>query len=245
MKWLIIMEYKRILAVGDIHGMYEKLVSLMELVQFDPDDDMLIFLGDYIDRGPQPLECLDYIIALNKQYSERVVPLLGNHEVMCLNYYRYKEQSRSFMMDGLDYEMAHVWLDNGGDKTKRQFKKLKRPELQKRLRWMRMLSNHYQVDKFYFCHAGIQPFIPLDRQREGDLLWMREGFFELYDGRVGTIVIGHTPVQELKRKHWTDGQPPTTPQFLDNNIIMCDTGTFMEGGKLSCVDVLTGKFWQA
>lgn len=239
------MEYKRILAVGDVHGMYEKLITLMEKIQFNPAEDLLMFLGDYIDRGSQPLECLDYVKALSITHPGRVVPLLGNHEVMCLNYYRYKEQSRSFMMDGLDYEMAHVWLDNGGDKTKRQFKKLKRPELQKRLRWMRMLSNHYQVDKFYFCHAGIQPFIPLDRQREGDLLWMREGFFELYDGRVGTIVIGHTPVQELKRKHWTDGQPPTTPQFLDNNIIMCDTGAFMEGGKLSCVDVLTGKFWQA
>ncbi|MBQ6745079.1 MAG: serine/threonine protein phosphatase [Acidaminococcaceae bacterium] len=239
------MEYKRILAVGDVHGMYEKLITLMKKIQFNPAEDLLIFLGDYIDRGSQPLECLDYVKALSITHPGRVVPLIGNHEVMCLNYYRYKEQSRSFMMDGLDYEMAHVWLDNGGDKTKRQFKKLKRPELQKRLRWMRMLSNHYQVDKFYFCHAGIQPFIPLDRQREGDLLWMREGFFELYDGRVGTIVIGHTPVQELKRKHWTDGQPPTTPQFLDNNIIMCDTGTFMEGGKLSCVDVLTGKFWQA
>ena len=241
----IIMEYKRILAVGDVHGMYEKLITLMKKIQFNPAEDLLIFLGDYIDRGSQPLECLDYVKALSITHPGRVVPLIGNHEVMCLNYYRYKEQSRSFMMDGLDYEMAHVWLDNGGDKTKRHFKKLKRPELQKRLRWMRMLSNHYQVDKFYFCHAGIQPFIPLDRQREGDLLWMREGFFELYDGRVGTIVIGHTPVQELKRKHWTDGQPPTTPQFLDNNIIMCDTGTFMEGGKLSCVDVLTGKFWQA
>jgi serine/threonine protein phosphatase 1 len=239
------MEYKRILAVGDVHGMYEKLITLMEKIQFNPAEDLLIFLGDYIDRGSQPLECLDYVKALSITHPGRVVPLLGNHEVMCLNYYRYKEQSRSFMMDGLDYEMAHVWLDNGGDKTKRQFKKLKRPELQKRLRWMRMLSNHYQVDKFYFCHAGIQPFIPLDRQREGDLVWMREGFFELYDGRAGTIVIGHTPVQELKRKHWTDGQPPATPQFLDNNIIMCDTGAFMEGGKLSCVDVLTGKFWQA
>ena len=238
------MQYKRILAVGDVHGMYEKLKALMEIIQLNPAKDLLIFLGDYIDRGPQSLEALDYVMALNKQYPERAIPLLGNHEVMCLNYYRYKEQSKSFMVDGLDYEMAHVWLDNGGDETKKQFKKLKRQELRQRLRWMRQLSNHYQVDNFYFCHAGIQPFIPLEMQREGDLLWMREGFFELYDGRAGTIVIGHTSVQELKRKHWADGQLPTTPQFLENNIIMCDTGAFMEGGKLSCVDVLTGNYWQ-
>jgi len=230
--------------VGDIHGMYEKLVSLMELIQFNQDDDMLIFLGDYIDRGPQSLECLDYVMNLYKQYPERVIPLLGNHEVMCLNYYRYEGRRRSYMMDDLDKQMVMVWLDNGGTDTHKQFKKLKHPELQKRLRWMRMLSNHYQTGDYYFCHAGIQPFIPLDKQKEGDLLWMREGFFDLYDGRYGTIVVGHTPVQELQKKYWTDGQPPTTPQFLENNIIMCDTGSFLEGGKLSCVDVLTGEYWQ-
>lgn len=238
------MEYKRILAMGDIHGMYEKLVSLMELMQFNPDDDMLIFLGDYIDRGPQSLECLDYVMDLYKQYPERIIPLLGNHEAMCLNYYRYEGQRHSYMMDDLDKQMVMVWLDNSGTDTHRQFKKMKRPELQKRLRWMRMLSNHYQVGNFYFCHAGIQPFIPLDRQKEGDLLWMREGFYDLYDGRYGTIVAGHTPVQELPVKYWKAGQPPTVPQFLENKIILCDTGSFLEGGKLSCVDVLTGEYWQ-
>jgi len=238
------MEYERILAVGDIHGMYEKLVSLMELMQFDPDDDLLIFLGDYIDRGPQSLECMDYVMDLYKRNPERVIPLLGNHEVMCLNYYRYEGQRRSYMMDDLDKQMVMVWLDNGGTGTHKQFKKLKRPERQKRLRWMRMLSNHYQIGDYYFCHAGIQPFIPLDNQKEGDLLWMREGFYDLYDGRYGTVVVGHTPVQELPKKYWKDGQSPTTPQFLDNKIILCDTGSFMDGGKLSCVDVLTGEYWQ-
>lgn len=151
------MQYKRILAVGDIHGMYQKLLSLMDQVQFNPDDDLLVFLGDYIDRGPQSLECLDYVMDLYKQYPERVIPLLGNHEAMCLNYYRYENRRRSYMMDCLDKQMVLVWLDNGGTDTHRQFKKLKRPELQKRLRWMQMLSNHYQVGDFYFCHAGIQP----------------------------------------------------------------------------------------
>ena len=239
------MEYKRILAVGDIHGMYEKLIALMEQVQFDPAQDLLIFLGDYIDRGPQSLECLDYVMSLYKQYPERVICLKGNHESMCSNYYKYEGQKRSFMSEDNDLQMILVWLDNGGKDTFRQFKKLKKLELQKRLRWMRMLSNHYQVGDYYFCHAGIQPFIPLENQREDDLLWMREGFFELYNGRNGTIVVGHTPTQVLKKKYWSDPDtPPTTPQFLDNNIILCDTGAFMDGGKLSCVDVLSKKFWQ-
>ena len=239
------MQYKRILAVGDIHGMYGKLIALMEKVKFDPAQDLLIFLGDYIDRGPQSLECLDYVMNLYKQHPECVIPLLGNHEAMCINYYEYENHRRS-LMDNFGKQMVLVWLDNGGVDTHRQFKKLKKYELQKRLRWMRMLSNHYQIGDYYFCHAGIQPYIPLKKQRESDLLWMREGFFELYDGREGTIVVGHTPTQYLMKKHWKDSDtPPTTPQFWDNNIILCDTGAFLEGGKLSCVDVLSHQFWQA
>ena len=64
------MQYKRILAVGDIHGMYQKLLSLMDQVQFNPADDLLVFLGDYIDRGPQSLECLDYVMDICKQFPD-------------------------------------------------------------------------------------------------------------------------------------------------------------------------------
>ena len=236
---VVIMEYKRILAVGDIHGMYDKLTALMGQVQFSPEEDLLIFLGDYIDRGPKSLECLDYVMKLNKQYPERVIPLIGNHEVMALNYF----QSQDAMCE-YDPEAIYIWLDNGGYVAHKQFAGLKKPELQKRVRWMRMLSNHYTIGRYYFCHAGIQPFLPLEQQRERDLVWIREAFYELYDGRYGTIVVGHTPVQHLKKKHWIDGNLPTVPMFLKNDIIMCDTGAFLDGGKLSCVDVLTHQYWQ-
>lgn len=226
--------------------MYEKLISLMDQIQFNPVEDLLVFLGDYIDRGPQSLECMDYVMNLNKQYPERVICLKGNHEEMCVNYYRYEGRRRSFMMDEQDYQMIRIWLDNGGTETHKQFKKLKKLELQKRIRWMRMLSSHYQVGDYYFCHAGIQPYIPLDKQRESDLLWMREGFFDLYNGMYGTIVVGHTPTLVLKKKYWLEpDMPPTTPQFLKNKIILCDTGASMDGGKLSSVDVLSRDFWQA
>lgn len=240
-----VMDYKRILAVGDIHGMYDKLINLMDKVQFNPAEDLLVFLGDYIDRGSQSLECIDYVMNLYKQYQGRVIPLLGNHEAMCINYYEYEARKRS-LMDNFGKQMVLVWLDNGGMDTFKQFNTLKKLELQKRLRWMKMLSNHYQIGDYYFCHAGIQPYIPLAKQRESDLLWMRQGFFELYDGRNGTIVVGHTPTLILKKKHWMDSDtPPTKPQFWDNNIILCDTGACMDGGKLSCVDVLSKRYWQA
>ena len=214
------MQYRRILAVGDIHGMYKKLIALMDMVRFNPAEDLLVFLGDYIDRGPQSLECLDYVMDLCKQFPERVIPLLGNHEAMCLNYYDYELHKRS-LMDNFGKQMVLVWLDNGGTDTHRQFQKLKRSELQKRLRWIRMLSNHY-------------------------LIWIRYCFYDFYDGRYGTIVVGHMPTLYLKRKYWLDSVlRPVKPMFLKNNIILCDTGACIDGGKLSCVDVLSKKFWQA
>ena len=62
------MEYKRILAVGDIHGMYDKLTTLMAQVRFDPTEDLLIFLGDYIDRGKDSVKTVDTLLELKRNY---------------------------------------------------------------------------------------------------------------------------------------------------------------------------------
>ena len=247
--------YKRILAIGDIHGMYEKLKKLMDKVKFDPTEDLLIFLGDYIDRGPQPLECLNYVMRMQEQFPQRVICLKGNHEAMCTNYYWFKEDIFGFLINGDNRRFAFIWTGNGGGETKKQFRKLSKPELQKYLHWMRGLLNHCQAEGFYFCHAGIAPEIPLEKQRERDLLWIREEFMERYDGRYGSIVIGHTPVQLFRYRYWQEEEPPTIPQFLENQVIMCDTGAYLDGmklsgsrvltGKLSCVDVLNRQYWQA
>lgn len=247
--------YKRILAIGDIHGMYEKLKRLMDKVKFDPTEDLLIFLGDYIDRGPQSLECLDYVMRMQEQFPQRVICLKGNHEAMCLNYYWFKEDIFGFLINGDNRRSAFMWTGNGGGETKKQFRKLNKPELQKYLHWMHGLLNHYQAEGFYFCHAGIDPKIPLEQQWERDLLWIREEFIERYDGRYGSIVIGHTPVQLFRYRYWQEEEPPTIPQFLENQIIMCDTGAYLDGmklsgarvlrGKLSCVDVLSRIIFQA
>lgn len=246
--------YKRILAIGDIHGMFDKLTALMEQVRFNPAEDLLVFLGDYIDRGPQSLECLNYVMRLQERYPERVVCLKGNHEAMCINYYWFREDILDFLMNGDNLRTAFIWTGNGGDKTKKQFMKLSKPELQKYLHWMRGLLNHYQAEGFYFCHAGIAPEFPLEKQRERDLLWIREEFIEGYDGRHGSIVIGHTPVQLFRYRYWQEKEPPTIPQFLENQVIMCDTGAYLDGvklsgsrvltGKLSCVDVLSRTVYQ-
>ena len=230
--------YARVLAIGDIHGMYEKLITLMEKIRFNPEEDLLVFLGDYIDRGPDSAKCLQYVYDLRHRYPDSVVCLMGNHEVMMSSYFMQKNGTYNDLIG----DFAESWPENGGLATLRQLNELDAVNRDELVKWATDLPVSFRYQEFFFCHAGIDPDVPLDRQTEFDMLWKRQGWREQYSGSE-TIVVGHTPVQKLQ-KQTGRGKTPK-PQFLPNHIILCDTGTYMPGGKLSCVDVLSRKVWQA
>ena len=227
--------YSRVLAIGDIHGMYEKLIKLMDKIHFISDEDLLIFLGDYIDRGPDSTQCLQYVYDLQHAYPDAVICLMGNHEVMMSSYLMQKRVNYNTVI--ADY--ADSWLENGGFEALKQLDELENDTKNELLRWVENLPVKYQYQEFFFCHAGVDPELPLTVQNEFDMLWRRQQWWEYYKG-VETIVVGHTPVQKVKKQ-----ARYAKPLFLQNNIIMCDTGAYMTGGKLSCVDVLSRKAWQA
>jgi serine/threonine protein phosphatase 1 len=231
--------YTRVLAIGDVHGMYEKLIKLMDKIRFNPDEDLLIFLGDYIDRGPDPGRCLQYIFALQQQYPDVVVCLMGNHEVMMSSYFMQKRGSYNNLI--VDY--AGSWLDNGGLETLKQLDEMDADTKEELLQWVMNLPVKYQYQDYFFCHAGVDPDVPLAVQNEFDMLWRRQQWWEQYKGEE-TLVVGHTPVQKVMKLTGKERRTPK-PLFLTNHVIMCDTGAYMSGGKLSCVDVLAGKVWQA
>lgn len=231
--------YSRVLAIGDVHGMYEKLIKLMDKIRFNPDEDLLIFLGDYIDRGPDPGRCLQYIFALQQQYPDVVVCLMGNHEVMMSSYFMQKRGSYNNLI--VDY--AGSWLDNGGLETLKQLDEMDADTKEELLQWVINLPVKYQYQDYFFCHAGVDPDVPLAVQNEFDMLWRRQQWWEQYKGEE-TLVVGHTPVQKVMKLTGKERRTPK-PLFLANHVIMCDTGAYMSGGKLSCVDVLAGKVWQA
>ncbi len=231
--------YSRVLAIGDVHGMYEKLIKLMDKIRFNPDEDLLIFLGDYIDRGPDPGRCLQYIFALQQQYPDVVVCLMGNHEVMMSSYFMQKRGSYNNLI--VDY--AGSWLDNGGLETLKQLDEMDADTKEELLQWVMNLPVKYQYQDYFFCHAGVDPDVPLAVQNEFDMLWRRQQWWEQYKGEE-TLVVGHTPVQKVMKLTGKERRTPK-PLFLTNHVIMCDTGAYMSGGKLSCVDVLAGKVWQA
>ena len=231
--------YSRVLAIGDVHGMYEKLIKLMDKIRFNPDEDLLIFLGDYIDRGPDPGRCLQYIFALQQQYPDVGVCLMGNHEVMMSSYFMQKRGSYNNLI--VDY--AGSWLDNGGLETLKQLDEMDADTKEELLQWVMNLPVKYQYQDYFFCHAGVDPDVPLAVQNEFDMLWRRQQWWEQYKGEE-TLVVGHTPVQKVMKLTGKERRTPK-PLFLANHVIMCDTGAYMSGGKLSCVDVLAGKVWQA
>jgi len=229
--------YSRVLAVGDIHGMYGKLIKLMDKIRFDPEEDLLVFLGDYIDRGPDSVKCLQYVFDLQQKFPESVICLMGNHEVMMSSYFMKKRGSYHNLID--DY--ADSWLENGGFATLRQIDALPAKQKTELIEWTTNLPVKFRYQDFFFCHAGIDAEVPLEAQNDFEMLWKRHGWRERYKG-AETIVVGHTPVQKLES--WT-GKGIPAPQFFPNRIIMCDTGVYMQGGRLSCVDVLSRKVWQA
>ena len=223
------MGYERILAIGDMHGNFDRLLSVFHKVQFRPEKDLLILLGDYIDRGSENLRCLRWAMEMSEK--ENVIALRGNHEQMMLEYYALKGK------------YSDIWLPNGGSAPKREmdvWMKRDPGALRKVLDFIlaRPLYHRLEVDgqEYIFCHAGWKPGVPLEEQNEETLLWIRSEFYRHYEGDA-IAVVGHTPTEYFDSGH-------TTPIFF-GNIILLDTGSFLPQGKISCIDVLTRQVWQS
>ena len=224
------MEYERILAIGDMHGNFSKLLSVFRKVKFDQEKDLLILLGDYIDRGPENMRCLRWAMEMSEKPN--VVALRGNHEDMMLSYY---------LLGGLE---GSVWLPNGGNKTKQELDLWLKEEpdaLKKILQFIYDRPLYHRIfakgKEYIFCHAGLKPGIPLERQKDEDLLWIRQEFYNNYTGEA-EVIVGHTPTEYVMPNR-------TYPIVLDNHITLLDTGSFLPNGRISCVDVLHGVFYQS
>lgn len=225
-------DFRRVLAVGDIHGFYEPLRALFSAVDYVPEKDLLIFLGDYIDRGPDSAKVLRYIMKLKRE-NPYVITLTGNHEAMMLNYF-----GDNSIRDPMNRN--HGWLSSGGDPTFRSLRALyeENPAHYRDVIEFILGLDHIAAveNKFFFSHAGFYPKVSYAKQLDS-MLWLREDFYRDYHGR-RTAVIGHTPVQFFDSAR-------TAPLVFPNHIIDIDTGSFLPSGRISCVDVKNKKYWQS
>jgi serine/threonine protein phosphatase 1 len=179
-----------IFAIGDIHGCANELRQLLNQLPQDP-DTTFVFLGDYVDRGPDSSEVIDTILELSKRC--KVVPLMGNHEEMFLGFLRDPES-----------HAAAMFILNGGSATLASYSKggheYHVPD--EHIAFLKSLQVMHVTDQNIFVHAGL-PQIPLqdidpeDSLHYATMLWTRGRFLKTkYDwGKV--VVHGHTPVRRV------------------------------------------------
>jgi len=210
----------RIFAFGDIHGHLTKLESLLSRIPFDQAQDKLVFLGDYIDRGPHSKEVVERLIAL-KGSRAKTVFLRGNHEEMLLTEY-------------LTGRFPELYRLNGGGATLRSYGLDQIPPTQARLpashqAFFESLLLYHREGGCIFVHAGLKPGLPLEKQAAHDLLWVREEFFWRKRDWPETIVFGHTPFAK---------------PFQQGRLIGIDTGAAY-GGRLTCLVLPEVEFIQS
>jgi serine/threonine protein phosphatase 1 len=175
---LLVFDGPSIHVIGDIHGCLKPLQRLLEKIELQLDDE-LVFIGDYIDRGPQVREVVDFLLGL----PFRCVFLLGNHEKMLLDY-----------LDGKD---DGLFLPNGGTATLRSYGGDAGGIPPAHLSFFRSLRPIYETPDYLFVHAGIRPMVSLDKQELEDLVWIRQEFFQFIGHFPKPVVFGHTPLQRV------------------------------------------------
>jgi len=172
------------IAVGDIHGSLPKLRLLLARCEEYAEGRHVsfVFLGDYIDRGPQSAGVVGCVMDLQSKLADRVIALKGNHEAMALT-----------AVD--DAVAAEHWLAQGGAETLRSYRAVNVNELpDAHLDWMRSLRLSHDDGRRFFVHAGVDPRRPLSAQHDRDLYWIREPFLSDRRDYGRLIVHGHTPL---------------------------------------------------
>lgn len=184
------MSEPKYLAIGDVHGCLKSLQALMEQLE-KYSDRQFVFLGDYIDRGPDSKGVVDYLLEFRE--DKDCIFLRGNHEQMLLDAYEAND---------LD-----LWLMNGGRSTLEsygaRYNDLKIPE--EHLDFYRQTRMYYNTPDFFFVHAGLSPAQTIEQslQDEGaiaDFLWERSHLNAFETPWEKTVVFGHTPRPHPIRK---------------------------------------------
>ncbi len=211
----------RIYAIGDIHGRADLVVELLEGIRAHEGrrpkvaETRLVFLGDYIDRGPASRQVIETLLTGIPE-GMRAITLKGNHEDMLL---------KSLISPaGLD-----LWCSNGGEATLRSYgihrSSVMGGDIVEALgphrRFFDDLALTHEVGDYLFVHAGVRPGVALGAQRPNDLMWIRYDFLD-HRGDFGRFIVhGHTP---------TTGAPDVRP-----NRICIDTGAWMTGALTALV----------
>jgi serine/threonine protein phosphatase 1 len=240
----------RTFVIGDIHGERAMLERVLGKLPFIAPDDTLVFVGDYLDRGPDSRGVIERLRRLPEETAGKVVLLRGNHEDVYLRSLADDVEAGFFLVRGNGVAEAFrsfTFRDvpPGADLTSEEAAAMF--DLKGWLpapiaRWLDTLMLWYEDDHAIYVHAGLDgEGAAWKHPRDGadrPLLWMREtDFFEQYDGK--PVVFGHTPTSEL---------PPRDPErhevWRRGPLIGLDTGAG-RGGHLSAIELPAGTIYDS
>lgn len=190
-------------AIGDIHGRVDLLTRLLAKIEADAaaaadaDRKALVFLGDYIDRGPDSRRVVDVLLdGLPRGFSTHF--LKGNHEAMLLDFLLDPATLRQWLANGAATALQSYGVDVSGLERSGAAAELWREAFFSRLpdshlRFFEELELAVSFGDYFFVHAGVRPGVPLDAQSPTDLLWIRGEFLRSRADFGKIVVHGHTP----------------------------------------------------
>lgn len=210
---------QRIFAIGDVHGCAGELEALLRKLEL-VSSDLVVFLGDLVDRGPDAKRVIDLVLDLKR--TCRVVVLKGNHEAMFVDFLERPESAG-----------AGLFILNGGGSTLASYEgpdgSLEIP--QDHIDLLKTIPIYFETEDYFFVHAGVpdQPLSQVKAQeQEGVMLWIRDPFLRSSYKWEKLVIHGHTPVAR--------------PEKLANRINV-DTGCVYDG-RLTALELPAMKFHQ-
>jgi serine/threonine protein phosphatase 1 len=225
-------EGTRIYAIGDIHGRLDLLDQVLARIDADAalhpaSIAIRVFLGDYIDRGPDSKRVLDRLISYH--VAQPTICLMGNHEAYLQEFLKNPDVLSEWRhYGGLDTLLSYGLAPTVVIDARRQRElssDLAKVLLSSHRAFLNNLKPYFISGDFFFVHAGVRPGICITQQSKDDLLWIRRDFLSCEDDFGKMVVHGHSPVLE----------PDIRP-----NRINIDTGAYATG-RLTCLVIETDK----
>jgi serine/threonine protein phosphatase 1 len=219
----------RLYVIGDIHGRLDLLDRMIDVIRSDVEEHgaeaLTVTLGDYIDRGPNSRGVLDRLAS--NPFPTPYIALKGNHEALLEAFLADPAVAKHWRAVGGAETLHSYGVPASGIMFERNYaeaaERLRDALPQEHMRFLLSMKTWLSHGRYFLCHAGIRPGVPLERQEEEDLLWIRGDFLTTKIDFGKIVVHGHTPRLE--------------PEVLPNRINV-DTGAFATG-RLTCV-VLDG-----
>lgn len=224
--------------ISDIHGCFDELMALYAKLPIDPEKDKMVFLGDYIDRGPKSSEVVQQLMDWKEKYPHWVM-VQGNHEDMMLDALLY--QSRH-------YGSYYQWFDQGGYQTAESYKPEGLSGLEaalvnpkdtipiEHLSFLASLPRYHEDENYIYVHGGVKPRKTPEDTDPYDLIWIRDEFIDSDYDWGKKVIYGHTA--------WKD---PATKKFephVQKNKIGIDTAVcYSAFNKMTCIELPTETFY--